>query len=263
MKMSPSRVCCALIPLFLLAPSQAHSQDKKGTVNVDSLEVYSEMSRESDVVTMLAKGTVVRVLLTVIGDGGVWCSITSQGASSRVGYVLCSGLDRPKPSETVSAAAENGPLPEILVGSSSTPVQSPKRQTHPVDRGALVGQTLAPLAGYGWGSYRKTLVIAIRIGCPYCDSSLGFYRQLGEQERSSMIRAHVLLVMPNDASTGGGYLRRNGVEVQEIFGQELDDLRVSGTPTLLLLDSSGRIEREWVGKLSPRGEKDVISAAGE
>lgn len=259
--MSSSNVWCALIPLFLLAPSPAFPQDKHGTVKVDSLAVYSKMSTDSDVVKTFAHGTVVRILLTVTGDEGTWCSIASQDSSSRIGYVPCSGLDRPK--EILPAAAQGGSLPQILVGSPYTPLQSSKRQTHASEEGGPVGQTLAPLPGYSWSSYPKTLVIAIRIGCPYCDASLPFYKQLGEQEKSNMMRAHVLVVMPNDASSGSRFLRRGDVEVRGIFGQELDALKVPGTPTVLLLDSSGHIERQWIGQLTPMGEKDVMNAVAE
>jgi hypothetical protein len=261
MKMSSSNVWCALIPLFLLAPSRAFPQDKHGTVKVDSLAVYSKMSTESDVVQTLARGTVVRILLTVSGGEGNWCSIARQDSASRIGYVQCSGLDRPK--DTPAEADHGGPLPEILVGTSYTPVPASKRQTHGNGEEGSVGQALAPLPGYDWSSYPKTLVIAIRRGCPYCDASLPFYRQLGEQERSNILRAHLLLVMPNDASSGSGLLRKNDVEVQSIFGQTLDALQVPGTPTVLLLDSSGRIEREWIGQLTPREEKQVMNAAKE
>ena len=261
MKMFSSHACCALIPLFLLAPSTVYPQDKQGTVKVDALAVYSEMSPESDVVKTLARGTVVRILLTVTGVEGNWCSITSQNGTSRIGYVPCSGLDMPK--ETPPAAAQGGALPQILNGSSYTPVHSSKGQVHGGEEGSLVGQTLAPLPGYSWSSYPKTLVIAIRRGCPYCDASLPFYRQLGEQEKSNILHAHVLLVMPNDASTSSSYLRKDAVEVQGIFGQELDALKVPGTPAVLLLDSSGRIEREWIGQLTPSGEKEVMNAAAE
>ena len=126
-----------------------------------------------------------------------------------------------------------------------------------------MGQTLEELPGYRWSSYRKTLVLAIRRGCPYCEASMPFYKQLSEQERSNMLRAHVLVVMPNDASSGGTFLRTDDVEAQAIFGQRLGALRVPGTPTVLLLDSSGRVEREWIGQLTPREEKEVMNAAKE
>jgi hypothetical protein len=259
MKTSPSNVWCALIPLFLLAPSAAFPQDKQGTVKVDSLAVYSKMSTESDVVTTLARGTAVRILLVVTGAEGNWCSIASQDGSSRIGYVPCSGLDRPKD----IPAPPGGPLPQILNFNSYTPVQAPKRQTHAMNEVGLADRTLAPLPGYSWSSYPKTLVIAIRTGCPYCEASLPFYRQLGEQEKSNLLHAHVLIVMPNDAYFGSNFLKKDDVDVQVIFGQKLGALKVSGTPTVLLLDSSGRIERTWIGQLSSRGEKEVIDAAAE
>ena len=260
-KTPSSTLWCALIPLLLLAPSPASPQDKPGTVKADSLAVYSKMSTDGDVVKTLAKGTVVRILFTATGEEGSWCSIASQDGSSRIGYVPCSGLDRPK--DIPAMADQGGPLPEILIGESYTPVQTSKRQAHGSEEVGPAGQTIAPLPGYRWSSYPKTLVIAIRRGCPFCDASLPFYRQLGEQERSNVLRAHVLVVMPNDVSSGSGFLRKDDVEVQGIFGQNLDALRVSGTPTVLLLDSSGRIERAWIGQLTPRGEKEVMNAAEE
>ncbi len=261
MKTSLSTVGCALIPLLMLVPSPAYPQDKQGTVKVDALAVYSRMSTESDVVKTLAQGTVVRILLTMTSEEGSWCSIASQNGSSRIGYVSCSGLDRPKDISAVDA--RGGSRIEILIGISHLPAQPSKRQTHGSEELGLAGQTLAPLPGYSWSSYPKTLVIAIRRGCPYCDASMPFYRQLGEQEKSNALRAHVLVVMPNDASYGSSLLEKNNLEVQGIFGQRLDALRVSGTPTVLLLDSSGRIEREWIGQLTPRAEKEVMNAAAE
>jgi len=260
-KTSSSDVWCALISFLLLVPSPAFSQGKPGTVKVDSLAVYSSMSTESDVVQALTRGTAVRILFTVTGEDGNWCSIASQDGVTRIGYVLCSGLDRPK--EKPAAAAHGRSLSRIEIISSYTPVQASNRQTHGIEDGSIVGQTLAPLPGYSWSRYPKTLVIAIRKGCPYCDASLPFYQRLGEQERSNVLHAHVLLVMPNDASSGSKYLSRDDVEVQRIYGQRLGALRVSGTPTVLLLDSSGRIKRAWIGQLSERGEMDVMKAAEE
>jgi hypothetical protein len=254
-------VWCALIPLFLLAPSPAFPQNKQATVKVESLAVHSSMSTESDVVSTLAQGTVVRILLTVTGEEGNWCNLATQNGSSKIGYVLCSGLDRPK--EPLAAAAQTGPLPQILGASSRTPAQASKRQTRGGEEGGLVGQTLDPLPGYNWSSYRKTLVIAIRRGCPYCDASMPFYRQLGEQERNNALGAHALLVMPNDPATGSRLLREHDVDVEAVFGQPLAALNVSGTPTLLLVDSGGRIQRTWVGQLPPRAEREVLNAARE
>jgi hypothetical protein len=265
--MSPSRVWCAVIPLFLLAPFPAFPQVEQATVKAASLAVYSSMSTDSDVVKTLAQGTVVRILLAVTGADGNWCSIAPQGGSSRIGYVPCSELERQKDSPAPLA----GPVPKMVIIQLSTPIQTsytpiqnskPQRYGSDEDEG-LVGQTIAPLPGYSWSSHPKTLVLAIRTGCPYCEASLPFYRQLAEQEKSNTLHAHVLVVMPNGASLGGRFLSKDDVEAQVIFGQKLGALKVLGTPTVLLLDSSGRIERAWIGQLTPMGEKDVMNAAGE
>lgn len=254
-------VGCALISLFLLAPSSASPQDKQGTVNVDSLAVFSKMSTESDTVQTLTKGTVVRILITVTNEEGNWCGVASQNGSSRIGYVLCSALDQPK--DTPVVATQGGSRLQILIGSAHVTAQTSKLQAHRSGDVDPVGQTLAPLPGYSWSSNPKTLVIAIRRGCPYCDASMPFYRRLGEQENSSVLHAHVLVVMPNDEATGSRVLSKGGLEVQAIFGQKLEALNVSGTPTVLLLNSNGRIEHTWVGQLPPQLEKEVINAASE
>ena len=260
-KTPASTLWCALIPLLLLAPSPASPQNKQGMVNADSLAVYSKMSTESDLVQTLAPGTVVRILIAVTNEEGKWCSIASQDGSSRIGYVLCSGLDMPK--ETPAVAAQGGSGIQVLIGNAHTPAQTSKRQTHRSDAMGLTGQSLAPPAGYSWSSYPKTLVIALRRSCPYCKASLPFYKQLSDLEKSSVLRAHLLVVMRSDESAGRSFLKTGEVEVQGIFGQNLDDLKVTGTPAVMLLDSSGRIEQTWVGQLTPRLEKEVINAAEE
>src|ERR1017187_9922296 len=130
----------------MLAPSPASPQDKQGTVKVDSLAVYSKMSTESDVVKTLAQGTVVRILLTVTSEEGNWCGIANQGGSLRIGYVPCSGLDRPQENPAVDAQGRS--RIQILIGSSHAPAQTSKRQTHGSEGLGGVGQTLAPLPGY-------------------------------------------------------------------------------------------------------------------
>lgn len=137
-------------------------------------------------------------------------------------------------------------------------------QEPPCGRGGeehrLEGVTLPPLPGYRWGDHQKTLVLAIRKGCHYCDSSLPFYKQLGGLEKNNTLHANLLAVMPDDRATGAADLRSGGVSVEALFNQPLSSIRVSGTPTLFLVDAKGKIEHSWVGQLTPQGEKDVIAA---
>jgi thioredoxin-related protein len=123
----------------------------------------------------------------------------------------------------------------------------------------LEGSTLPPLPGYRFGDHEKTLVLAIRKGCHFCEESLPFYKRLVELEKSNSLHAHVLAVMPDDKDSASKALQSSGAVVDGIFSQPLDSLKVSGTPTLLLLDSKGRVERAWIGQLNPQGEKELIA----
>ena len=124
----------------------------------------------------------------------------------------------------------------------------------------LVGQSVPALPGYNWSNHPKTLVLAIRKGCHFCESSLPFYKHLGELEQSKALHAHVLAVMPDPQADGVTDLKAGGVTVDGVFNQPLDSMKVSGTPTLLLLDANGRVAQAWVGELSEKREKDLIAA---
>jgi thioredoxin-related protein len=117
-----------------------------------------------------------------------------------------------------------------------------------------------PLPGYRWGDHQKTLVLAIRKGCHFCDDSLPFYKRLGDLEKRNNLHAHVLAVMPDDRESGAKALQSGDVAVDSVFSQPLDSLKVTGTPTILLLDSHGRVARAWVGQLTPQGEEELITA---
>lgn len=123
----------------------------------------------------------------------------------------------------------------------------------------LDGTLLMPPPGYKWESHDETLVIAVHASCRYCQASLPFYRRLVELEATSRLRAHVLAVMPDDKDAGTALLRSGGLTVDSLFGRPLGSIRVSATPTLLLLDSHGLILHAWIGRLTPQRENEVIA----
>ena len=102
--------------------------------------------------------------------------------------------------------------------------------------------------------------MVLRKGCHFCEASFPFYRQLNDLEKGNSLRAHLLVVMPNDKDAGASELKSAGLTVDGVFDQSLDSVKVSGTPTLLLVDAQGRIAQAWIGKLSSQREKNVISA---
>jgi hypothetical protein len=68
----------------------------------------------------------------------------------------------------------------------------------------------------------------------------------------------VVAVVPQTVSAAQQYLQRLGIAVDEVKQAPLESIRVEGTPTLLLIDGSGVVTGEWVGKLSGEKEAEVI-----
>lgn len=124
----------------------------------------------------------------------------------------------------------------------------------------MTGNVLAPLHDYNWSSHSATLVLAIREGCHFCEASMPFYRRLSDLERAGQLHVHLLTVMPDAAEFAAQHIHSMGVDVQGSFNDPLVGLNVSGTPTLLLIDAQGKIEKAWVGQLAQSQEKDVIDA---
>ena len=97
--MTVPRIIKIITPLilfsFFTSPSfsEAHADDSRTTVKINSLEVHSEMSENSKVLKSLKKGDIVKVEFEMDGSGGTWCGIIEEGRSDVTGYVLCSDLD--------------------------------------------------------------------------------------------------------------------------------------------------------------------------
>jgi hypothetical protein len=96
-------------------PNTVSTESMLGTVNVDSLPVYSETTKESDVALTLTRGTVVRVGLSVTTEDGTFCSIFNADTSVKLGFVHCDGLDRkyvPSTAADSSGTASSTPAHE-------------------------------------------------------------------------------------------------------------------------------------------------------
>ena len=114
------------------------------------------------------------------------------------------------------------------------------------------------LSGVKWED-GTTLVLALQKGCRFCDESAPFYRRLWQQRSSSEPR--IIAVVPGNKAEVSKYLGELGVAVDGIVNASLADIHVSATPTLVLVDRSGRVSNVWVGKLDTNRENEVIERA--
>lgn len=120
---------------------------------------------------------------------------------------------------------------------------------------ALVG-TVVKLPNVDFGQRGKTLLLAISPTCHFCRDSEPFYRQLAN---TAGFKTHLLAVLPVPKSEAETYVHASISPSLEIVSAPLRQINVWATPTLLLIDSHGNVEKAWVGKLDDVSQRQVQS----
>ncbi|HEX8844452.1 MAG TPA: hypothetical protein VF791_07400 [Pyrinomonadaceae bacterium] len=121
----------------------------------------------------------------------------------------------------------------------------------------IVGRKVS-LPDVDWAKNERTLVLALKSDCRFCTESAPFYRELLKRQtlQSNM---KLIAVLPNPVDEAKAYLASLGVNVGEVRQASLNSIGVSGTPTLLIVDSSGVVTDAWKGRLDRAGEAEVLS----
>lgn len=116
------------------------------------------------------------------------------------------------------------------------------------------------LKDVNWQESGNTMVFGISTTCHFCTESAGFYRELIKACTAKHVRT--IAVLPQSIDASKAYLAGEGVEVNDIRQAQLPELKISGTPTLVLIDSKGVVKGVWLGKLPPEVEKEVLAKVG-
>jgi hypothetical protein len=118
--------------------------------------------------------------------------------------------------------------------------------------------TKVSLAGADWSKSDRNLVLALSTTCHFCSESAPFYKELVHDAAERGIQ--IIAVLPQAQSASRSYLDGLGIHVQNIFQSSLDSVEAKATPTLLIVDKAGTINKAWVGKLESQREKQVIAS---
>ena len=115
-----------------------------------------------------------------------------------------------------------------------------------------------PIANADWKGASRTLVFVLSTQCHFCSESAEFYRRL----TSGLVSRDVRMVafLPQPVEEGRQYLSKLGIANVQVRTADLTDLKISGTPTLVLVDNNGVVRNTWTGKLPPSRESEVIAA---
>jgi hypothetical protein len=124
--------------------------------------------------------------------------------------------------------------------------------------GPGVGTLVTSRDAVGIGKADFVVLLGISTQCRFCEDSVPFYQTL--RRTASQSRKRVVLVCASSEPTERvrGFLERNGLRPDAIIVPP-QDVPLLATPTLTLIDSSGKIVAAWVGRLSPAQERKVLS----
>ncbi len=150
--------------------------------------------------------------------------------------------------------------PGLLPRAAQTGAQAASSAASRVPETYGPGDLVPSIADYSYQSATATLVLAVRSTCPYCTESMPFYRQLADSVRGTGGKVKLLAVSTEPATTVVDYFKAHAVDIEVVRTVPEGQLVIPGTPTLLLVDSEGRVRDRWVG-MQPREQEEVILAA--
>ena len=110
------------------------------------------------------------------------------------------------------------------------------------------GERISHLDGVDFSKSRKTLVLFIRSSCDYCIKSLPFYREITNDPSHRRPERRIVVAGVEPALTLEAFTRQNHLLVDGVVSVRPETVRIRAAPTLVLVNSSGVIERIWVGE---------------
>lgn len=121
-------------------------------------------------------------------------------------------------------------------------------QEDPFARGAVLGW-VQPAALRPDG---MTALLVLNSQCRYCDESVPFYQQL---LAAGTRKARIVAASVEPEAQFKRYLADAGLKPD--LAVHFERMNVPGTPTLVVIDSQGKVLRSWLGKLSSEQEDEI------
>lgn len=119
------------------------------------------------------------------------------------------------------------------------------------------GQDFTQLPPSIYSGSTQTLIIALNTKCSYCSESLPFYKRLAEIQRRNDRATRVVAIFPDAEDEVRQYTRQNQLDIETIPAVDFRMLDLAGTPTITLVDNSGKVLDFWIGKLSEDSEQSL------
>ena len=115
------------------------------------------------------------------------------------------------------------------------------------------------VSGVDYSKTRHTVILALNPQCRYCRDELPFYRSIAAGRYR--VEGRVQLVVLSNAPTVDieRFLAESEVRVDRLADLSAGTYKITGTPTLLVVNSAARVEGAWTGRLKESERKEVTA----
>lgn len=114
-----------------------------------------------------------------------------------------------------------------------------------------------------WRSHARTLVLALRYGCHYCEESAPFYKHLLDLQAAGRLGdVRISAIFPDDATVAAHTLQDEDLKLYLVPGVDFARFRIFSTPTAMLVDPEGHVQRVWVGELNAKRQGALVASLG-
>ena len=103
---------------------------------------------------------------------------------------------------------------------------------------------------------KVNLVLGISTVCHFCEQNVPFYQQLAALESPGKMA--FFTVFPQSTTEATAFLNQKEIHPSGVVSSPLSTYKITGTPTLMLVDASGKVKEAWVGALDATRQADVV-----
>jgi thioredoxin-related protein len=103
---------------------------------------------------------------------------------------------------------------------------------------------------------KLNVVLGISTTCRFCEKNIGLYKQLSSLETPGKVAFYT--IFPESRKEANSFLEQKGIRPNGVISSPLFDYSITGTPTLLLVSPTGKVEKSWVGALDSTRQAEVL-----
>lgn len=122
----------------------------------------------------------------------------------------------------------------------------------------LVGKKL-DIPGVTWNSSQISAVVFLSTECRYCEASMPFYRRLiNEHHQAANGKVSLVAISLEPSDYVKTHLASEQVQFDHVYQMETPNKLLHGTPTFLIVDKNGVIQRAAFGELPASREDEML-----